>query len=261
MSGIQKKFEELQDFHNRMLASKSRFILEELPKITARIDEERGRLTEMIAEEAKLATTVTKTDSFAVLGKLMAEQNLLFQQKGEYENTIREIESVESTLDELNRQLTSIDNELFSDVFGNRLKEQLVKFNRYFADVSDELYGERYALKADPKVKKGRRIYEFSAFNTNFSSGKKQGEISCFDIAYSLFADEEGIPVFHFLLNDKKELMHDNQLLKIAQLVNARDVQFVASILLDKLPEELKSDKFIVLRLSQQDKLFRIELN
>jgi hypothetical protein len=32
--------------------------------------------------------------------------------------------------------------------------------------------------------------------------------------------------------------MHDNQLLKIAQLVNSNGIQFVASILKDKLPEE-----------------------
>ena len=63
----------------------------------------------------------------------------------------------------------------------------------------------------------------------------------------------------HFLLNDKKELMHDNQLLRIAAFVNEHRIQFVASILKDKLPDELNDDKFIVLKLSQTDKLFKIE--
>ncbi|MCI5162411.1 MAG: DUF2326 domain-containing protein, partial [Candidatus Electrothrix sp. AX5] len=101
--------------------------------------------------------------------------------------------------------------------------------------------------------------YEFTAFNLNFSSGKKQGEISCFDIAYTLFADEENIPCMHFLLNDKKELMHGNQLIKIAKLVNTKGIQFVASILKDKLPEELNRDEYAILKLSEKDKLFRIE--
>jgi hypothetical protein len=114
-------------------------------------------------------------------------------------------------------------------------------------------------LKFDTKTVKGRRIYDFSAFNTNFSSGKKQGEISCFDIAYTLFADDESIPCMHFLLNDKKELMHDNQLLKIANFVSNKRIQFIASILRDKLPEELNKDAYIVVKLSQEDKLFRIE--
>ena len=53
--------------------------------------------------------------------------------------------------------------------------------------------------------------------------------------------------------------MHGNQLLKIANLVNAKGIQFVASILKDKLPNELNRDKYVVLKLSQDDKLFRIE--
>lgn len=259
VGGIQKKFEELQEFHNRMLTAKTRFIAEELPQLTARLEAERARLNGFVAEEKTLAAAVTKTDSFAVLERLVAEQNILFQRKGDYEKTIEQIATVETTLEGLTRELTEIDAELFSDAFGTQLQEQLNKFNRYFAAVSDELYGERYALKADTKTVKGRPVYDFQSFNTNFSSGKKQGEISCFDIAYILFADEEGIPVFHFLLNDKKELMHDNQLVRIAHLVNARGIQFVASILQDKLPEELKDERFIVLRLSQADKLFRIE--
>lgn len=53
--------------------------------------------------------------------------------------------------------------------------------------------------------------------------------------------------------------MHDNQLSKIAEIVNHRNIQFVASILKDKLPTELNQEDFFVLELSQNDKLFRIE--
>ena len=134
------------------------------------------------------------------------------------------------------------------------------RFNLHFAALSRELYGERYALKVDPKTnRKGQRSYSFSAFNVNFSSGKKQGEISCFDIAYMLYAEQENIPCMRCLLTDKKELMHDNQLVKIAQIVSRVGVQFVTSILRDKLPPALNSDEFIVVKLSQVDKLFRIE--
>ena len=38
-------------------------------------------------------------------------------------------------------------------------------------------------------------------------------------------------------------------------------IQFVASILKDKLPQELNKDAYIVVKLSQNDKLFRIEKN
>ena len=67
---------------------------------------------------------------------------------------------------------------------------------------------------------KGQSVYKFYIIGTNLSSGKKEGEISCFDIAYTLFADQESIPCLHFILDDKKELMHDNQLVKLAKSAN-----------------------------------------
>lgn len=260
VSGIQKTFQELNDFHNQMLESKIRFIVQDLPKIDAELSAKRKYLNHFLVEEAELSTAITRSDSFEMLEQLIAELNAKYHTKGEYENTLRQLSTVESKLSELNNKLAEIDNELFSDEFALKIKEQVNKFNRYFSSVSYELYGEKYALKVDTKIVKGRRLYEFTAFNTNFSSGKKQGEISCFDIAYTLFADEENIPCMHFLLNDKKELMHDNQLVKIANFANTKGIQFVASILKDKLPEELNKDEYVVVKLSPKDKLFRIEM-
>jgi len=186
------------------------------------LTEKREYLNRLLVKEKELSGAITKSDSFEALEQLIIELNAKYYTKGEYENTLRQLSAVESTLTELNKKLAVIDNGLFSDEFAMKIKEQVNKFNSHFSSVSYELYGERYALKYDTKIVKGRRLYEFTAFNTNFSSGKKQGEISCFDIAYTLFADEENIPCMHFLLNDKKELMHGNQLLKIANFVNAR---------------------------------------
>lgn len=259
VSGIQKTFQELHAFHNQMVKSKIRFVEQDLPKIDVKLTEQREYLSRLLAVEAKLSAIITQSDSFEVLEQLITELNAKHQLKGEYENTLRQLSSVESKLTNLNKRLAEIDNNLFSNEFALKIQEQVNKFNQHFSSVSHELYGEKYALKFDTKTVKGRRIYEFTAFNTNFSSGKKQGEISCFDIAYTLFADEENIPCMHFLLNDKKELMHGNQLLKIANFVNSKGIQFVASILKDKLPVELNKDEYMAVKLSQKDKLFRIE--
>jgi hypothetical protein len=62
-----------------------------------------------------------------------------------------------------------------------------------------------------------------------------------------------------FLLNDKKELMDDNQLVRIRDLVEENDIQFIASILKDKLPPELDKEEYFIIKLSDTDKLFRIE--
>ncbi len=260
VDGIQKTFAELCEFHNRMIDAKMRFITRDLPELEADLASQQRYLGSLRQQEAELSERIIQTDSFAALEELIVKLNAMYQRKGELENTLKQLRDTESKLAELGHALEKIDSELFSDVFSQKIKEQVNKFNRHFAAVSHELYGEQYALKADTKInRRGQKLYEFTAFNTNFSSGKKQGEISCFDIAYTLFADEEGIPCMHFLLNDKKELMHDNQLVNIANFVNSKKIQFVASILKDKLPAQLNKEEYIILKLSQQTKLFKIE--
>lgn len=256
---IQKSFSDLVSFHNNMIGEKVKFITKELPSIEKSIIENNNVLKRLLDEEKKVTSEISKSDSFEELEKLIAELTEKHRKKGEYENIIQQLSEVDSNLKEFNKQLNEIDNELFSDSFESIVKTQLNKFNVHFASISNELYGEQYAVKYDIITnKKGQRLYKFSAFNANMSSGKKQGEISCFDIAYTLFADEENIPCLHFLLNDKKELMHDNQLVKISEFVNRNNIQFIASILKDKLPLEINKEEYFVVKLSQNDKLFRI---
>jgi uncharacterized protein YydD (DUF2326 family) len=260
ISGIQKTFDDLLQFHNRMIGEKIKYITKDLPRLEMEIKTKNKSLHRLLQEEIKLAQVIAKSESFEELETLIAELNEKYRKKGEFESIIQQLNDVEKNLNQLHQHLKSIDDDLFSNTFEQRIKYQINKFNKHFSFISQTLYGEQYALKVDPTVnKKNQRIYKFNAFNTNFSSGKKQGEISCFDIAYTLFADEENIPCLHFLLNDKKELMHDNQLLEISRLVNIKGIQFIASILKDKLPEELNKEDYFVIKLSQQDKLFRIE--
>lgn len=260
ISNIQKTFDDLFNYHNQMIIEKVKFIKKELPSLDSVIQSKNNILKNLLSNESSLSASIAKSDLFEVLEKLIIELNENYRKKGEYENIISQLVEVENNIKDYNKKLDEIDNELFSDDFKIIVKNQLDKFNKHFASISSSLYGEEYAVKYDQITNsKNQRLYKFSAFNTNMSSGKKQGEISCFDIAYTLFADEENISCLHFLLNDKKELMHGNQLVKIAELVNRNNIQFVASILKDKLPKELNYEDFFVLKLSQNDKLFRIE--
>lgn len=259
---LNREFSELVDFHNKMVNEKTRYIKKELPKLEVQFIDLSDQLDRLRATEKKLTKKIAASGSFEELEKIFVKLNEKHQKKGEYETVIEQITTVEKNLKNLNEKLEGIDDFIFSDQFQAQVQERLNLFNGYFSEVSRELYGEEYALKFDiGTTKTGQRVYKFSAFNTNFSSGKKQGEITCFDIAYTLFADNEKIPCYHFLLNDKKELMHDNQLVNIATLVEreCKHVQFVASILRDKLPAALNKDEYFCVRLSQSDKLFRIE--
>lgn len=257
---LQHTFEELVAYHNNMLANRVRFIEEEIPSLESHLVTLQRDFSKLRNKEKELSERITSSNTFEELEKIISDLNEQYTRKGEYSAILSQIETSEITITKFKNELTSIDEELFSTDFRNKVDEQLSKFNDIFSNISDELYDERYSVKEDVVYNsKGQSIYKFSIIGTNLSSGKKQGEISCFDIAYTLFADQEGIPCLHFILNDKKELMHDNQLVKLANIANRENIQFVASILEDKLPIELKRDEYYVIKLSQGNKLFRIE--
>lgn len=257
---IQRSFEELLTYHNKMIFEKKKFVTKELPDLQLKIDQETKKMQDLLTKEQKLTEVVAKSDSFLELEKLLNELNEMYRRKGEYESIISQIEEVESNIENYNTRLKSLDGMIFSQDFEKFVKNQMNKFNKFFAAISNELYGEKYALKHDiVNNKNNQPLYKFTAFNANLSSGKKQGEILCFDLAYIMFADSESIPTLHFLLNDKKELMHDNQLLNVSKYIEDKNMQMVTSILKDKLPPALKDERYFVVQLSQSEKLFKIE--
>lgn len=257
---MQRTFKELVDFHNTMLENKKAFVAQELPSIQEEIESLSVELERLKEKETVMAEKVLKSDTYEELEGIIVQLSELSRRKGEFESYISQIESAEKAIKEKCEEMKKIDDGLFTEDFAQRLEAQRDKFNKIFAEVSHEIYDEQYIISYEVYTQKGKQLYKFHITDVaNFSSGKKQGEISCFDIAYTVFADQEGIPCLHFILNDKKELVHGNQLNKFAEAVDKYNVQFVCSMLYDKLPPELRKDEHVVVRLSQDSRLFRIE--
>ena len=257
---MQRTFKELVDFHNTMLENKKAFVAQELPSIQEEIESLSVELERLKEKETVMAEKVLKSDTYEELEVIIVQLSELSRRKGEFESYISQIESAEKAIKEKCEEMKKIDDGLFTADFAQRLETQRDKFNKIFSEVSHEIYDEQYIISYEVDTQKGKQLYKFHITDVaNFSSGKKQGEISCFDIAYTVFADQESIPCLHFILNDKKELVHGNQLNKFAEAVNKYNVQFVCSMLYDKLPPVLRKDEHVVVRLSQDSKLFRID--
>lgn len=257
---MQRTFKELVDFHNTMLENKKAFVAQELPSIQEEIESLSVELERLQEKETVMAEKVLKSDTYEELESIIVQLSELSRRKGEFESYVSQIESAEKAIKEKCEEMKKIDDGLFTEDFARRLEAQRDKFNKIFSEVSREIYDEQYIISYDVYNQKGKQLYKFHITDVaNFSSGKKQGEISCFDIAYTVFADQESIPCLHFILNDKKELVHGNQSNKFAEAVNKYNVQFVCSMLYDKLPPVLRKDEHVVVRLSQDSKLFRIE--
>lgn len=259
VENIQRTFENLINYHNKMIIEKSNFIAEDLPQIEQDIKNKEKHLEQLIKEEVILGEKVSKSDTMQDFDKLITQISDISRRRGQLEEKIIQINKIEDELSALQTQLNLINDSIYSKEYEEKVKEKSNLLNSYFAKISNDLYGKQYALSVNKKnTKNGNLVYKFSVIDVNMSSGQKQGEILCFDLAYILFADNQHIPCLHFLLNDKKELMHNNQLHKVSEFLKENKLQLVFSVLKDKLPAELISNENVILKLSQENKLFRV---
>lgn len=254
-------FEELLRFHNDMLIEKNNFISSELPEIDRELDRCYKEMDEVRKEEDALDKKLRLSVSFETYEKINNDLFLQLQEKGNIEGSINQMEKVIGVIQTKEQDLKKIDDVLFTPDYTKRIEDRLDEFNDFFTAVSQKIYKKDFTIQQDKIVSNdGKPCYKFSiADNGNYSDGVKKGEATCFDLAYVSFADEKKIPCLHFILNDKEELLHNNQLSLIAQIVEEqKNVQYISSILRKKLPEGIDVDKYKVLSLNANDKLFKI---
>ena len=259
---LQRSFEDLLAFHNAMLIERVRFISSDLPELEESLRAMHEELDDLLHEEHNLSDVLSIEVASSELERIIIDLNDRYRAKGECEALIKQVEESNGRIKGYSTELTNMGEELYSDEFQQVLGERVSQFNRQFSHVSRTLYDEFYYLSCDlgeDRQTHGPR-YQFSVQGlSNISTGKKQGEILCFDLAYTSFADSQGIDCLHFLLYDKKEMMHGNQLSQIDRIARDCNAQVIVSILEDKLPGKMADGNEVVLRLSQESKLFRIE--
>ena len=105
ISGIQKSFEDLVNFHNKMVAEKVKFITQELPELENTIQSQKAQLKSLLEEEEKLSHLIAKSNTYEDLEKLVSELNEKFRKKGEYENIIQQLSEVEKEIERLTGKL------------------------------------------------------------------------------------------------------------------------------------------------------------
>lgn len=254
-------FKDLLKFHNDMLARRSDFISAELPQLESEIQKSQDRIKELRSKETALRNKLNLTVSYETFDEMITQLAQKYQEKGTLEQSISQLDDVEKSISNNMSLLGDIDKGLFSEKWRNYVQEQLNKFNAHFADISNTLYSSEYIVKFEISQYNGNPCYVFQTDADNsFGTGKKQGEIVCFDIAYIKFADEEEIPCLHFVLYDKMELVHGNQLDIIADVVEKiGGEQCVSAMLRDKLPKGMDPTPYIVQTLTEDERLFKME--
>ena len=252
---IQKSFEETLLFHNQMIEEKIKYVTEELPRLEEDITQLKRDIESYLQHELDLTVRLKKSEFNEEFQDIIFELTKLYEQKGNleeqkrlWESSIEKLENIIEELEEIDKGIKNLDD---------LIQERIAKFNEYFSDISYRLYNERFILSSQ-RNDKGLELV-IKSLSGRLGTGKKKGQIFAFDLAYIEFADALDIECLHFVLLDQIENVHDNQISSLLlEIINQVNGQYVLPVLQDKLPQEINAEKYKVLSLSQDDKLFRI---
>lgn len=257
---LQKSYEDTIAFHNSMIAEKVIYITKELPDLNQKLIQLNFEIQQDLVKEKDCVDKLQKLDAMEELDIIIGGLNTKYERKGRWMEQIDQLDASDKELERLEENLKYINEDI--EKLNPLVQQRIARFNEFFSDISQNLYGESFALSADYEKSKNKQtsFYKLNvdSLSGRAGTGKKKGEIAAFDIAYVKFADDQGIPCLHFILHDQMEVVDDNQIVGLLKELVQANCQFVVPILRDKLPEELNKPEYQILSLSQNDKLFRI---
>jgi uncharacterized protein YydD (DUF2326 family) len=251
---LQKSFEDIVDFHNKIVKEKIKYIIKELPELDHELKELQNKISALLTDEKIYSDKVKKSNTIDDLQLIITRLNELHEQKGSFEEKRRVFQDSVAKLKNISTKLEKINNNISEK--DTLIEEQIKDFNRYFTKISEKLYAEKFILSSN-KTDKGY-LLDVSSITGNLGTGKKKGQIAAFDLAYIQFADKNQIKAPHFILHDQIENIHSNQILQLINIVASINCQYIVPVLQDKLPENIDIEKYKILSLSQQDKLFKV---
>lgn len=257
---LQKSFEDTVQFHNQMVEEKINYITQELPELTNKIRNLDTEINNLLAAEKEFSDKLRKAGAIEELQIIIDELNQLYENKGKYTEQLSKLKDSIQKLSAIEEELKTIDDNI--ENLDANIQEKVRLFNNHFADISQKLYGETFALSASFEKQKrtNNKFYKLNvdSLNARAGTGKKKGEILAFDLAYIKFADEQNIKCLHFVLHDQMETVDNNQIITFLQEVSKANCQLITPVLRDKMPAELQTGAYEILSLSQDQKLFKI---
>lgn len=254
---LQKKFEDLVDFHNCMIQNRIDFIQEQLSTKQELHAQYSQQLQEILLEKEKITVEALDEGLLDELNMLNKKIEDLSLKKGEITQSIHLLEEQGQIKQQLNQELEEIERQMEN----TEIEEKTKVFNQIFADYCDKLYGEKYLFDYNPKWKEERKFpVSISALGGNVGTGKKKAVIVAYDLAYMQYSIKIGINVPQFVIHDKMENTHINQLKTIFQICNEIDGQYIIPILRERIDkiDQAYIDKAKILELSTDDKFFKI---
>ena len=246
---------ELTEFVQSLRGRKQRFLQSQAGALQDNVEKAQQELAVLQVRESREINTLMQSRAFNQALEVRADLQEKLKKLGSLEQDLQDIRDLKDRIVTVEKQLQTTKDQIEEGKV--LLHDRVGIFNKYFSELSKDLYGEQYLLHFE-ETEKGSLSFQLTAVGSNVGAGKKLSQTAAFDLAYIEFLRETGISFPRFVCHDGMESIHGNQLAALLTAANQVDGQLVLATLRDKLPK--MPDKFIeentILEMSQDDKLF-----
>lgn len=254
---LQKSFEDMVNFHNTMIQNRIDFIQQQLKSKHELLEQYSQQLGSILEEKEKVTIEALDEGLLDELNMLNKKIEELSFKKGEIQQSIYLIEEQEQIRQNLNEELFTVEKQME----GEGIEEKIKRFNQIFSDYCDKLYGEKYLLAYNDNWKEEKKFpISIASLGGKIGTGKKKAIIVAYDLAYMQYSIEVGMKVPQFVIHDKMENTHINQIKTIFEICNKIEGQYIIPILRERIDkvDQQHIERSKVLELSSSDKFFRI---
>lgn len=254
---LQKNFEDMLSFHNSMIQNRIDFIQKQLNAKKQLLEQYSDQLANILEQKEKITIEALDEGLLDELNMLNRKIEDLSLKKGEIKQSIQLLEEQEAIRQDLNKELEDIESKMENDGIDEKIKN----FNQFFSDYCDRLYGEKYLLAYNKNWKEEKKFpISIASLGGKVGTGKKKAVIVAFDLAYMQYSIYMGIKVPQFVIHDKMENTHKNQIKTIFEICEEIDGQYIMPILRERIDkvDQKYVQKAKVLELSTNNKFFGI---
>lgn len=254
---LDKTYGEVVEFHNNMIQNRIDFIANQLDSKNSELERVIKERNLLLEQKKDLTIDMLDEGLLEELNMLSTKIQKLSVEKGEINQSLKILEGVENEKNDILTQIQDIDNKIDS----GDITQKIGLFNQHFSEYCRKLYDEKFMFVYNDKWKLKKKFpVSLDSFRGNVGTGMKKGVIVAFDLAYMKFAEEMGIKAPQFVIHDKLENTHINQLKTIFDLCKEIDGQYIIPILRERIgkvdADLIENAK--VLELSTDDKFFKI---
>ena len=253
---LQIKFEDLVAFHNSMIENRKKFISQELGEKEKKSQELVAKRDVLLVRKENIHNKVFEDENLDDILEITKQYEDLLIEKGEISNSIKILEAAANE-----KEVILSDLSRYRKNEGDEANTNISIFNSIFSVYSQKLYEEKYFIAYNPKWKDDKEFpITCDTIKGQIGTGKKKAVIMAFDLAYLEFSNRLDIDCPKFIIHDKLENTHINQLKTIFEISQKINGQLIIPILREKISNldgEIIND-CTILELSQEEKLFKI---